>query len=152
MFSFFIPQNSHNLHNLIFLEIFSVLLSQYIPFLLGLFLSQELFRTPLPTRLQNYKTTHIQNLIDKTLQYYQKEFVYWDEYDKKQARFLFLTELFQDKKSKQFQLFTSLFKTTPVDVITFNLPDNLAFIYPLLRPFRLIYKHLFTKKPVYAQI
>ena len=121
-----------------------------VPFLLGVFLSHHLFKTPLSDTFKTYCTAQIEDLIQKVLHYYNEGFVYWDEYDKKQARFLFLTALFQDKQSKQFQLFTALFKTTPVDIITFNLPDNLAFIYPLMRPFRLLYKHLFTKKPVYT--
>jgi len=123
-----------------------------VPFLLGVFLSHHLFKTPLSDTFKTYHTPHIEELMQKVLHYYNEGFVYWDEYDKKQARFLFLADLFQDKQSKKSQLFTALFKTTPVDVITFNLPDNLAFLYPFLRPFRLVYKHLFTKKPVYAQI
>jgi len=120
------------------------------PFLLGIFLSHSLFKTPIPEALKAYKTAHIQKLIDGTKSYYDQDFVYWDESDKKRARFLFLAKLFQHKEAKALWLFKSLFKTTPVDVITFNLPDTLAFLYPLLRPFRLIYKHLFAKKPRYA--
>lgn len=122
------------------------------PFLLGLFLSQTLFGTVVPETLQNHKSEYVQNLIDKTLDYYGQGFVFWDESDKKRARFLFLSELFPGKVSRTAWLFTSLFKTTPVDVITFNLPNQLSFLYPLLRPFRLFYKHLFTKKPQYAEI
>ncbi len=122
------------------------------PFLLGLFLSQTLFGTVLPGTLQQYKSEQIQSLIDKTLAYYEQGFVYWDESDKKRARFLFLAELFPAKTSRTVWLFTSLFKTTPVDVITFGLPDSIDFLYPLLRPFRLFYKHLFTQKPQYAEV
>jgi len=121
-----------------------------VPFLLGVFLSHLLFKTPIPKEFESYKTAHIQSLIDSTVNYYGQGFVHWDESDKKRARFLFLSDLFQNKESKSIWLFKSLFKTTPVDVITFNLPDSLAFLYPVLRPFRLLYKHLFTKKPVYA--
>ena len=121
-----------------------------IPFLLGIFMSNTLFETKIPESLQTHKTEHIQSLVAKTLSYYKEGFVHWDEADKKRARFLFLSELFQNKESKILWLFKSLFKTTPVDVITFSLPDSLAFLYPILRPFRLTYKHLFTKKPTYA--
>ena len=119
------------------------------PFLLGIFLSHTLFDTPIPKAFETHRTAHIQTLIDTTLSYYDQGFVFWDESDKKQARFLFLSELFQNKESKMIWLFKSLFKTTPVDVITFNFPNKLAFLYPILRPFRLLYKHLFTKKPQY---
>ena len=122
------------------------------PFLLGLFLSQTLFGTVLPGTLQQHKSEQVQSLIDKTLAYYEQGFVYWDESDKKRARFLFLAELFPAKTSRTAWLFKSFFKTTPVDVITFNLPDSIDFLYPLLRPFRLFYKHLFTKKPQYAEV
>ena len=121
-----------------------------IPFLLGIFMSHTLFETKIPKSFHSYQTEHIQSLITKTLSYYKEGFVHWDESDKKRARFLFLSELFQNKETKILWLFKSLFKTTPVDVITFNLPDSLAFLYPLLRPFRLTYKHLFTKKPQYV--
>ena len=120
-----------------------------VPFLLGIFLSHTLFETKIPQELETFKTKHIETLLQTVLDYYDKGFVYWDESDKKRARFLFLSQLFHNKESKSIWLFKSLFKTTPVDIITFNLPDNLAFIYPVLRPFRLFYKHLFTKKPQY---
>ena len=121
-----------------------------VPFLLGIFLSHTLFKTNLPESFFRHKNEHIQTLLNKTLAYYKEGFVHWDESDKKRARFLFLSELFQNNEPKILWLFKSLFKTTPVDVITFNLPNRLDFFYPLLRPFRLLYKHLFTKKPVYA--
>jgi len=121
-----------------------------VPFLLGIFLSHTLFETRIPQEIETFKTKHIETLLQTVLDYYDKGFVYWDESDKKRARFLFLSQLFQNKESKSIWLFKSLFKTTPVDVITFNLPNNLAFLYPVLRPFRLLYKHLFTKKPQYA--
>lgn len=120
------------------------------PLLLGIFLSQHLFDTPLPTDFQIYKTDPIQKLINKILDYYKQDFVFWDESDKKRARFLFLSKLFQDQEHKTLWLFKSLFKTSPVDVITFSLPDAFDFLYPVLRPFRLGYKHLFTKKAQYA--
>ena len=120
------------------------------PFLLGIFLSHTLFKTELPESFFRHKSEHIEVLLNKALAYYQKGFVHWDESDKKRARFLFLSELFQNTEPKTLWLFKSLVKATPVDVIAFNLPDKLAFLYPLLRPFRLLYKHLFTKKPVYA--
>jgi hypothetical protein len=120
------------------------------PLLLGIFLSHKLFETTLPDKFHTYKTESIQKLIDKIMNYYKEGFVFWDESDKKRARFLFLSELFQEQEQQNLWLLKSLFKTTPVDVITFNLPDNLVFLYPVLRPFRLFYKHLFTKKPVYA--
>ncbi len=123
-----------------------------VPFLLGIFLTQTLFGTEIPEHFTAYRTAHIQTLIDKTLNYYGQGFVYWDESDKKRARFLFLSALSQHRESQVLWLFKSLFQTTPVDVITFNLPDRLSFLYPLLRPFRLLYKHIFTKKPQYASI
>lgn len=119
-----------------------------VPFLLGIFMSHALFGTHIPRSLQPHRTEHIQNLIDKTLMYYEKGFVHWNESEKKRARFLFLSDLFQNKESKILWLIKSLFKTTPVDVITFNLPDAWAFLYPVMRPFRLLYKHLFIKRSV----
>lgn len=119
------------------------------PLLLGIFLSQELFKTKLSKGFENYKTAHIEILLKKILAYYDKGFVHWDESEKKRARFLFIADLFGNKESKVFWLFKSLFKTTPVDVITFNLPNTFSFLYPLLRPFRLLYKFIFIKKPQY---
>ncbi len=112
-------------------------------FLLGIFLSQRLFDTPLPKELQNYRSPQTDLLIEKTMHYYQEGFVFWEESAKKYARFLFLADLHQKKVSKYLSLFNSLFKPTPVDVITFNLSDKWDFLYPLLRPFRLLFKYLF---------
>jgi hypothetical protein len=111
------------------------------PFLLGIFLSHKLFDTPLPDTMEQYRTAHVDRLVEKTIHSYREGFIFQDEADKKYARFLFLAELHQSRRSRLFSLFVSLFKPTAVDVITLQLPNRWDFLYPLLRPFRLLSKY-----------
>jgi len=115
------------------------------PFLLGIFLCELLFGTPIPQSLQRYRSERVDQLIESVLHYCKEEFIFWDEAAKKRARFLFLAQLHQEKESPLFSHFKSLFKPTAVDVITFSLSDRIDFLYPLLRPFRLFYKYFLRR-------
>lgn len=121
-----------------------------VPFLLGLSLAHTLFGTPLPEAFRKRISPHVMKLQERVLNYYEEGFVHFDESKKKRLRFLFLADLFNDRTPKAVMLLRSLFRTTPVDVITFNLPDALDFLYPLMRPFRLTCKHLFKRETTHA--
>ena len=111
------------------------------PFLLGLFLSQKLFETPLPRILERDRTPHVDYLVEKTLEYYRERLLFRDESSKKRARFLFLADLHQKRRSPYLSLLLALFKPAAADVIALQLPDRWDFLYPLIRPFRLILKY-----------
>ena len=112
-------------------------------FLLGIHLAHNLFRTPLPHTLLELYSEETERLVGKTIDYYNERFLFWKEEEKKYARFLFLADLHRSHYSKAISFLVSLFRPTAVDVIEFGLPDRWDFLYPILRPYRLLGKYLF---------
>ncbi len=115
------------------------------PFLLGLLMSQKFYNTPLPTALVKQKTATTERLLREGLNYFAEDFTTLDEPTKKRIRFLFLQEMNHDKHNKYLSLFISTFKPSSVDYIHYQLPSQLNFLYPVLRPPRLLYKYLIKK-------
>ena len=115
------------------------------PFLLALLVSQSLYETPLPKSIKEKKTPQLNALLDEALQYFKDDFTTLDEPQKKRIRFLFLQKLNSTKQNYFVALFIAAFKPTSVDYIHYQLPERLNFIYPLLRPLRLLYKYVFKR-------
>jgi len=116
------------------------------PLLLALQMSKALYSTPLPPLVEAKTTPKTIKLLEKSLKYFSEDFTTLEEGTKKRLRLLFLQELNSDKQNKFLALFIYLFKPTSVDYIYYNLQKNLNFLYPLLRPIRLLKKYLFKGK------
>ena len=115
------------------------------PFLLGLLMSHELYETPLPSALMKKATPTTKKLLKQALHYFQTDFTALLEPEKKRIRFLFLQTLHQEQHNRYLALLTSAFKPSSVDYIYYQLPSKLNFLYPLLRPPRLLYKYVIKK-------
>ena len=113
---------------------------------MALLMSKTLYNTPLPAIIEMKKTKSTEALLNTVLTHFQEDFTTRDEGSKKRIRFLFLQELNQDKQNKFISLFIHLFRPSSVDYIHFNLPEKLNFLYPFLRPVRLLKKYLFQGK------
>jgi len=114
--------------------------------LLALLMSQTLYSTPLPSLLDAKITPKTVTLLKKSLKYFSEDFTTLEEGTKKRLRLLFLQDLNSDKQNKFIALFIYLFKPTSVDYIYYNLQEKLNFLYPFLRPLRLLKKYLFQGK------
>ena len=111
------------------------------PFILALLMSQRLYDTPISAAVTDKTTPHTDALLDEALQYFKDDFTTLDEPTKKRIRFLFLQKLNNDKQNRFASLFMAVFKPSSVDYIHYQLPKSLNFLYPVLRPPRLIYKY-----------
>lgn len=115
-------------------------------FLLGLLISHQLYETPLPSTLIQKATPTTQKLLKQVQHYFKTDFTTLPEPEKKRIRFLFLQTLHQEQHNRYLALFISAFKPSSVDYIHYQLPSKLNFLYPLLRPPRLLYKYAIKKK------
>ena len=115
------------------------------PFLLGLLMSHQLYKTPLPSTMMQKTSPITKRLLTQALHYFKTDFTTLLEPEKKRIRFLFLQELHQEQHNKFLALFMATFKPSSVDYIHFHLPQKLNFLYPLLRPPRLLYKYVVKK-------
>ena len=116
------------------------------PFILALLVAHNLYDTPLPRSFFSFITPTTETLLAQALNYFKEDFTTLDEPTKKRIRFIFLQELNQNKQNKFVALFISLFKPSSVDYIYFQLPTYLDFLYPILRPVRLLYKYVIKKQ------
>ena len=116
------------------------------PFLLALQMSRTLYNTPVPLLVDMKMTPRTQLLLKKSLQHFTDDFTTLDEGRKKRLRLLFVQELNGDKQNRFLALFIYLFKPSSVDYIYYDLPKDLIFIYPILRPVRLLKKYLLRGK------
>ena len=115
------------------------------PFLLALLMAQRLYSTPLPPEASSWKSSRSDKLLQKSLHYFREDFTLKEEPIKKRLRFLFLQELNQEKQHPMLSILLSFFRPSSVDYIYYQLPEQLNFLYPLLRPPRLIYKYILKK-------
>jgi hypothetical protein len=108
-------------------------------FYLGLSLSHTLFRTPLPEVLE----TAIQNREIRELQTFTLEKMAarksgQSDFEKNRETFDYQSKLFDSRSDMiRFRLST-FFKISTNDCQTFVLPENLKFLYIILRPVRLL--------------
>jgi hypothetical protein len=112
-------------------------------FYLGLSLAHTLFSTHLPKTL----VTAIQNEEIRQLQTFTLEKMAARKSDrsdleKNRETFDYQSKLFDTRLDRLRFRFSTFFKISTTDCQTFNLPEQLKFLYIILRPIRLIYSHL----------
>ena len=115
-------------------------------FLLALQMSKTLYATPLPPLIEEKTSSRTKLLLKKSLKYFADDFTALEEGAKKRLRLLFLQELNNDKQNRFLALFIYVFKPTSVDYIHYKLQVKLNFLYPILRPVRLLKRYLFRGK------
>ena len=110
--------------------------------LLGLSLSQDLFGLILPIEIKEsiYKDKNIPILISKISAI---NFEASTQKEKNYSTFGLLWSMRENLSDKLRFSFSGLFAAKFDDFVFIQLPRNLAFMYPLVRPYRLIRKYLF---------
>lgn len=107
-------------------------------FHLGLHLAHSLLDTPLPDALQSCIHNGVGNgLIPLTLRSMARMEREKGVFKNNRRTFLYQLKLFDSPALALRFYFRTLFGTSTKDCQTFQLPDVLRFLYPLLRPFRL---------------
>ena len=112
-------------------------------FLLGLSLSKTLFHTPLPQFVEQEKVGQsIEELQHFVLERLTNTKSSPSSFKRNYEIFRFQSKLFDSKKQAILFNLSTFFKISTTDCQTFNLPNNLKFLYFPLRPLRLITRYL----------
>ena len=109
--------------------------------LLSLSLAREFFETPLPQKIEKkiQADPKIEPLISKIIALYYTQ----KHQEKSPATFMLLWQM-QEKQSDRLRfLYRGLFAPKFDDFKFIQLPKPLAFLYPLIRPYRLITKYFY---------
>ena len=111
-------------------------------FYLGLSLAQSLFHTSLPQSVQSDLASEtILQLQRMTLEQMSEKKEGRSDFEKHRKTFFYQSQLF-DKKSDMLRFYLStFFKISTTDCQTFTLPENLKFLYVVLRPVRLAWSY-----------
>ncbi len=111
-------------------------------FYLGLSLAQSLFHTPLPQSVQSHISSDtVLQLQSMTLEQMSEKKEGRSDFEKNRETFFYQSQLF-DKKSDMLRFYLStFFNISTTDCQTFTLPENLKFLYIVLRPIRLVWSY-----------
>ena len=111
-------------------------------FYLGLSLTHYLFHTSLPSdTLSNINTDDIKILHTMTVKQMSEKESERSDFKRNRDTFFYQAKLF-DQKSDMIRFYLStFFKISTTDCQTFVLPENLKFLYIILRPIRLVWNY-----------
>ncbi len=114
-------------------------------FFLGLKLSNIFFLTPIPEEIHNsINKKEVNVLFDMTIQQFSENKNTESTMMSSLLKILKYQSLLFDSKQNSYALyFHTLFKISRGDCENFRLPKQINFLYIILRPFRLIRKHVF---------
>ena len=111
-------------------------------FYLGLSLAHHLFHTPLPSETQkNINADDIQMLHVMTLKQMTEKNSERSDFKRNRDTFFYQAKLFDQKRDMLRFYLSTFFKISTTDCQTFTLPENLKFLYIILRPIRLTWNY-----------
>jgi hypothetical protein len=112
------------------------------PFYLGVSLAHMLLHTPLPANIMlSMEDETIQMLHVLTLAQMMNKKTDKSNLEKNKETFTFQSKLFDSRLDMLRFRFSTFFKISTGDCKTFMLPENLNFLYIILRPLRLIWSY-----------
>ncbi|KYJ85571.1 nucleotidyltransferase domain-containing protein [Sulfurovum riftiae] len=115
--------------------------------LIGFYLSQRLFQTPVPEWIKKEieSDQEIEKLYDSTIEFLNRGFYTMTQKEKSRAIYLYQQRFFKTSFEKAKYFFATYLSISPNDCLQFPLPDILRFLYIFIKPFRNFQKLWKTK-------
>lgn len=116
-------------------------LKVYNMFLLGISLSDELFKSHIPNEIKEHynKNRKLIDLKFKIMNLINSNFMHEEKEEKIMVlKFKYIMQMFDSKIEPLKYILSVIFKPTHYDIYFVNLPNSFSFLYYLVRPLRLI--------------